>query len=246
MRSRPARAWILTSGRPTRPRIPAFAGAELATTPGSGAGHGLGIRLFLWGLALLGILGLEIRSGVAMDSESYRKQVETLVKTAWGKIDATNPPQKSLGDFVSWRHAISPPIPASWPPNGKGVLYYYAFAYGTSPARLADGQFVGAPWAKVTVDVKGDSPPQLEILRDDIKEVGIQGVRPLATDEIAALKQRPEAEARVMELSKETSLPPGPSESMRSYYSLWCATNGTIAGQLRPHHKDFFTWVGCK
>ncbi len=181
-----------------------------------------------------------------MDPQLNQQQVEALVKTEWGKIRATIPASKSFDHYVGWQYAVSPPIPASWPPDGSGLLYFYAFAYGGNPARLADGQFVAAPWARVNVDATGKSAPKLEILRKGIKEVGIQGVRPLTQDQITVLKIQPEFEAQMSRLSRDTALPPAATEALKSYFTLWCVTNGTIAEQLRPLHKDFFNWVGCE
>ena len=200
-------------------------------------------KLGIWGLALSALFLL---SGAAMESQSERQQVEALVKAEWGKPRAAIPAPKSFDQYVSWQYAISPPVPASWPPDGSGLLYFYAFAYGANPTRLADGQFVAAPWARVRVDATGKSAPKLEILRKDIKGVGIQGVRPLTQDQITVLKTGSECEAQMFKLSQGTSLPIADTEALRSCFTLWCATHGTVVEQLRPLHKDFFNWIGCK
>jgi hypothetical protein len=196
---------------------------------------------------LVALTTLALVAGGPMEpQESVREKVEAMVKEEWKKIEATIEPAASPQDFMGWRYALSPAIPAAWPPDGKGSVYYYAFAYGLNPTRLADAEFVAAPWLRVKVDAIGKSAPQLEILTKKIKEIGIQGVRPLEAEELGVLKQAKQVEEQVYKLTQATSLRSVDSVTVKQHYQLWCSTQGAIAEQLRPQHKKFFDWVGCK
>jgi hypothetical protein len=181
-----------------------------------------------------------------MDAQSLRRQVESLIKAEWTKIDPTRAMAKSIDEFKSWSFAVTPPIPAAWPPDGKGVVYYYAYAYGMNPSRLADGEWIAAPWARVKVDATGQAASQLEMLTKGIKEVGIQGVRPLRDEEIKTLDQQAAVEEQIQTISKKTSLRGIDAKPLKQFFQLWCSTNGVIVEQLRSKHPQFFDWVGCK
>jgi hypothetical protein len=180
-----------------------------------------------------------------MSTKDSKKQVEDLVKAEWKKLSTTVEPAKAIDDFVGWSYSISPAIPAVWPPDGKGLLYYYAYAYGLSP-RFADAQLIAAPWGRVKVDVTGRAAPSLEILNKQIEEIGPQGVRPLMAEEIAVLDTEDAVEKQLWELSRRTGLGGTADDSVKRYYRLWCQTNGTVAEKIRARHKQFFDWLGCQ
>jgi len=104
---------------------------------------------------------------------------------------------------------------------------------------------VGALWARVTVDANGRVAPHLEILTRQIKEIGIQGVRPLRAEEIAVVKSYDAVEAQLYKLSREAARGNIDAPAIQRYFSLWCETSGTVAEQIRPYHKEFFHWLGC-
>ena len=178
-----------------------------------------------------------------MDPESLRQEVELLVKAEWKKISDKLPSAASPHEFTSWDYEITPAIPASWPPDGKGVVYYYAYAYGMR-MNLMDAQLVAAPWGRIIWD--GKSVPRLEILEKEIKQIGTQGVRPLRKEEIKMFDQRAAVEEQIRNLASRTSLAGIDSKPLRQFFQFWCSTNGVIAEQLRPQHPEFFDWVGCK
>jgi hypothetical protein len=178
-----------------------------------------------------------------MNPQSLRQEVESLVKAEWTKIRAKLPRAGSPQEFTSWEYQLTPPIPAAWPPDGQGVVYYYAFAYGTR-MDLRDAQLVAVPWARITVD--GESTPRLEILEKEIKQVGIQGVRPLRKEEIEIFAQRAAVEEQIRKLATKTFLAGIDPQPLREFFQFWCSTHGVVAEQLRPRHPQFFAWVGCK
>jgi hypothetical protein len=98
----------------------------------------------------------------------------------------------------------------------------------------------------VKVDATGQAASQLEMLTKGIKEVGIQGVRPLRDEEIKTLDQQAAVEEQIQTISKKTSLRGIDAKPLKQFFQLWCSTNGVIVEQLRSKHPQFFDWVGCK
>jgi hypothetical protein len=178
-----------------------------------------------------------------MDPQSRRQEVDSLVQAEWKKLRDKLPRAASPQEFTSWEYQLTPPIPAAWPPDGQGIVYYYAFAYGTR-MDLRDAQSFAAPWARITVE--GESAPRLEILEKAIQQVGIQGVRPLREEEARILSQRAVVEGQIHRLTAKTSLAGIDPRPLREYFQFWCSTHGVIAEQLRPRHPQFFAWAGCK
>jgi hypothetical protein len=181
-----------------------------------------------------------------MNPKDLRRQVETLVKAEWRRVEASKSPAASPEDFVSWSYSISPVIPAAWPPDGKGLLYYYVYAYGLNLRRLADAQLTAAPWGRVKVDVTGRTAPSLEILTKQIEKIGPQGVRPLMAEEVAVFKTEDAVEEELFKLSRQTGFGRTENPAIKRYYRLWCETNGTVVEQIRTRHQPFFKWVGCE
>jgi hypothetical protein len=144
----------------------------------------------------------------------------------------------------NWDYRISVPFPESWPPKPGNGLVYYAVPYGLNIRNLADAEYVGAPWAQITIS-PGRSP-QVKYLATKIVRLDKQGVRPLFTKEIEIFDSR---EAVKASLSKLTALPDSSSletKRIRDFYCLWISTNGVLASQLTKDHKSFFDWLGCQ
>ena len=186
----------------------------------------------------------------AVNPTSVKEQVGALVKQAWQEIkratprpkpsDAAGPP----GD-VGWDYVISPAFPSAWPPDGKGLVYYYAYATGLRMG-LMDAEVVAAPWGRVKVDATGKQAPQMEILRKQLKEAGRQGVRPLKQEEIDIYKGKDAVEAQVSLLSRATSLKDVDAAALQRYYCQWLKDNGTVADEIRPFQIEFFKWLACR
>jgi hypothetical protein len=144
----------------------------------------------------------------------------------------------------SWDYRITIPFPENWPPKPGDGLVYYAVPFGLDLRNLADAEYVGAPWARITI-----SPsrfPQVKYLATKIVRLDRQGVRPLFAKEIEIFDSR---EAVKASLSKLTALPDPSSletKRIRDFYCLWMSTNGVLAGQLTKDHKSFFDWLGCQ
>jgi hypothetical protein len=178
-----------------------------------------------------------------MEPQSRRQEIESLVQAEWKKLRDKLPRPASPQESASWEYQLTPAIPAAWPPDGKGIVYYYAFAYGTR-MDLRDAQPVAAPWARITSG--GQSAPRLEILKKEIKQIGIEGVRPLRQEEIKIFDQRATVDGEIRNLASKTSLAGIDPKRVRQFFQFWCSTHGVIAEQLRPRHPQFFAWVGCK
>ena len=135
-----------------------------------------------------------------------------------------------LGEAVrGWMPALSPPLPSSWPPDGR--VRRYAFAYRPRPG-LADGAEVAAPWAIVEREVT--------VLDRTLTPLGIQGVRPLRAEEIALAERDAEVAALLA----------GPPDAagaalVRAFHCGWAGRQGVIARDILARHPDFAAWLGC-
>ncbi len=170
-----------------------------------------------------------------------------LLDAHWEKVKpvVAIKPEEDPGLSVFWQYRISPPFPSHWPPDASSQLIYYVYAGGLSPRSLVDGEYVAAPWGRVEVDRKRKNHPKFILLTGTIKEIGIQGVRPLNEEETATYKSRESAEAFLANL---TALPDKKDKSaaeLRRYYRMWAKFNGAIIPELRSLHKGFFQWLDC-
>jgi hypothetical protein len=182
-----------------------------------------------------------------MEPASSRHQIEPIIKAEWAKLNAGIPPVRSFKEFKSWSFAISPAIPAAWPPNGSGVVHYYAYARAVNPMMLMDGEFTAAPWARLTVDTtRQGSNPAIEILMTEVREIGIQPVRPITAKEQALFEKDHLADDELRAMSQRTSAGWFRARLARRYLRAWCDLNSTIAALLRRRHKPFFRWAGCR
>lgn len=182
-----------------------------------------------------------------MDAKQIQAKVEQLVKAEWEKIPQPLPPgadNPGSPGWIAWSYRISPPFPAAWPPDGKGLLYYYAYAAGLQPGVLADAERLGPVWARVKVDATAQSAPQLEILAKEIKVVGTIGVGPLRQEEVAIYGSREVVVAQVWEASTKTDAKALDAPSVRKYYCAWSKDSG-VGENIRRYHPEFFKWLGC-
>ncbi len=182
-----------------------------------------------------------------MDAKQVQAKVEQLVKAEWEKIPKPLPPgadNPGSAAWIGWSYQISPPIPAAWPPDGKGVLYYYAYATGFQPAALIDAERLGPVWARVKVDATGQEALQVEVLAKEINVVGTIGVRPLTQEEIAVYDTGDAVAAQVCEASRKTDAKGLDAPSVRKYYCAWSKDSG-VGENIRRYHPEFFKWLGC-
>lgn len=185
----------------------------------------------------------EKKSG-RMKSDSLKR---ILLDAEWDKLNP-NPISPSGGPPRRWwTYEISPPFPSVWPPAPDLTLYYYVYADGHDfSGGLSDGVYITAPWARVEVDLKGSADPKFKLLSTKIREIGIQGVRPLSKEEVAVYELGETVEAYLGNL---TGLPDEKDRAvsdLRRYYCAWCGDSGGIAKEIRPLHKSFFKWLGCE
>lgn len=150
---------------------------------------------------------------------------------------------KAVTKGTSWRPRVSPPFPVAWPPAGGGGVDYYAYAFSFDP-RLADGEHVGAPWARVRVEGRRGEP-RLEVLTKRIEDRGIQGVRPLSQQEAAVLRETDALEEKLLSILVSRQRWPIVADDVREYYCLWVSVNA-VAKDIRPRHEAFFTWLDCR
>jgi hypothetical protein len=182
-----------------------------------------------------------------MDAKQILAKVEEMVKAEWKKMPKPLPPgadNPGSPAWIGWSYRISPPFPAAWPPDGKGIVCYYAYATGFQPVFLADAERLGPVWARVKVDLTGQSAPQLEVLAKEIKAVGTIGVRPLTKEEADVYDTGEAVAAQVYEASRRTDTKALDAASTRRYYCAWSRDTGQ-GDNIRSYHPKFFKWLGC-
>jgi hypothetical protein len=189
---------------------------------------------------------------VSMDSELIRDRIEVIVKAQWKDIKPVispghggRPLNPGSPNYRFWEYRISPPFPAVWPPDGSGIIYYYAYAAAMNPNVLVDGEWLGPVWARVRVDLKDESMPRLEILTREIKELRIIGVRPLSAEEATVYSAASSVAAQLGESVRNGDLKAIDTTLMKKNYCFWSKNTGT-GDALRAFHPDFFNWLGCK
>lgn len=165
-----------------------------------------------------------------------RKKMEKVLGPHWEKTVKTG----GLNGF-----ALTPPLPAAWPPNGDGILAYYAYAYGLG-THLSDGEYNSAPWGRLLVKTKGSAKPEFERLANEVKELGTQGVRPLTQEETEIRATEDLAYKSLRSLARGKSAPKGPDRVLQAYYCLWLGTHGVVAGSLEEKLGAFFKWLDCE
>ena len=205
----------------------------------------MGIMLSALSLFLM-LIGGQATGGEAR--LAMTSNFKTLVDVQWKKIEpaVSIRPGEDPALGVFWRYRISPPFPSRWPPDGSLQLIYYAYAAGLSPRRLVDGEYVAAPWGRVEVDPRGSGEPKFRRLSEKLREIGIQGVRPLTPEEMAIFQKEASAEAYLATVTSLTDTNEKDLRMLRDYFCMWCQFNGHIVREIRPAHEKFFRWLGCK
>ncbi len=130
--------------------------------------------------------------------KTFIQSVKPLVDSEWKNLQPTTCLGKRIDEGAPepyWNYSVSLPFPSVWPPDRNLALIYYIYALGYAPRSLADGIYVAAPWACIEVDLKGNFPPKFKLLSNKIKEIGIQGVRPLNEEELAIYEKGDSGEA---------------------------------------------------
>jgi len=196
-------------------------------------------------------LFLMLISGQAIGGEAkliMTSGFKTLLDAQWKNIEPVVPirPGEDPGLGVFWRYRISPPFPSHWPPDVSLQFIYYVYAAGVSPRRLIDGEYVAAPWARVEVDPRGMGGPKFRPLSEKLREIGIQGVRPLAQEEAVIFQKEAAAEAYLATLTSLTDQNEKDVHMLRQYFCTWCQFNGHVVREIRLAHEQFFRWLGCK
>ena len=131
---------------------------------------------------------------------------------------------EALPDRDGWQMLVSPAFPATWPPpmGGQREVVRYAFALRVA-AGVADGAEMAAPWAKLTI--RRDGGAVVHRLSDRLQPLGIQGVRPLATAEIALVPREQEVADRLLSgrgLGDEV---------VQAFTCNWIARQGVVASR---------------
>lgn len=143
-----------------------------------------------------------------------------------------------LPERAGWRMLVSPPFPGTWPPPpASGTLVRYACALRLDPA-VADGAEMAAPWAKSTLGPTGEIV--VDRLSVRLQSLGIQGVRPLRSTEIALADREQEVTRRLLAGGDQAR-----SGVVRDFTCGWIARQGVVAAAITPLHPGFMAWLAC-
>lgn len=171
-------------------------------------------------------------------NQAIRDQIEAL----WARIKPALEPQ--AGREVMWDYQITPLFPLQWPPGEDRRFRQYLFAYGFAPT-LLDGRYVAAPWAQIDRGPQEGTEPALSRVPTQLRQLGIQGVWPLATDEHTVYQQQAEVEEYLRSLTTMPAKRARQAAALRRFYCQWLRFNGVIGNHIRHHHEPFFAWLAC-
>ena len=142
-----------------------------------------------------------------------------------------------LPQHAGWQMLVSPAFPGAWPQPAGGAVVRYAFAMRLT-ASLADGVEVAAPWARSTLGAAGDIA--VERLSARLQPLGIQGVRPLGSAEVALAAREQDAASLL-----RTGGPAATDGVVRAFTCGWIARQGVVAATILPRHPGFADWLAC-
>lgn len=145
---------------------------------------------------------------------------------------------KRLPDRAGWRMMMSPAFPLVWPaPDARSTVVHYAFAMRLDPA-VADGAEMTAPWARTLLDA--DGVIHVEQLSPHLNPLGMQGVRPLRSEEIALAGREEEAAERLLAGGEQAT-----GGLVREVTCGWIGRQGVVASAITPRHQSFMRWLDC-
>ena len=202
-----------------------------------------------WGnvLAWTSFLVLSFCCSPAECGESTSDQIKSLLDREWRKVEDTSAGMSLPNRPVLWSYQVSPPFPMDWPPGATRRLCYYAYATGFSmQGGLADGVYVAAPWCRVIVTPSGGGQPTVERLSGRLREIGIQGVRPISADDKVIYDQAESVERLLATLNAAPEESAAERRQLRAYYCAWAGHNGTVVAEIRGLHEGFFRWLACE
>lgn len=135
---------------------------------------------------------------------------------------------------------VSPPFPRDWPPppNGQGTVVRYAFAMRLKPG-VADGAEMAAPWARMMQSTSGTVGVERLSLR--LQPLGVQGVRPLRSAEMALIAREQEVAGRLLAGGDQFD-----DGLVRDFTCSWIGRLGMVAAAITPSHPAFVRWLACR
>ena len=181
---------------------------------------------------------------------NLKQEAMTMVAAEWATLKTTDAFFKSTpaGHTMPliWELAATPAFPDSWPPRSKATLVFYMYGRARDPETLKDGEHILSPWREVTWNAKSPKVMGDNALKAPLKNIGIQGVRPIETSEIPQLTDAAAQEELVKVLSQKSAKPAPPSANLKAYYCFWLKSNGTILSSIiSQRQKGFLAWLHC-
>jgi len=165
--------------------------------------------------------------------------IKSLLESKWKTL------KKSADAEVLWiAHQVTPAFPSTWPPAEGLQLIYYVYAYGNHSdvrRQIVDGHLISVPWACICKDMAPDSQPVVEFLLGELRSLGIQGFRPLSSDELAIYEQTARIEESLGRLTKGSS--DRDYQALKVFYGTWLGLNGVIGEEIAKHHAGLFRWL---
>ncbi len=107
-----------------------------------------------------------------------------------------------------------------------------------------DGVRVAAPWARIEKPIYDLESANITFIADEIKPIGIQGVRPISTDEMNRVTIPIESE--LIAFAQFPNLNADAETLIRDFYREWLRDNGVFAQAIRTWHSEFFQWLDKK
>jgi len=171
--------------------------------------------------------------------------MRSLIETEWKQTRQEPGKSPSDGPGRFWDLRVSVPIPARWPPEGSRQVVRYLYATCFDP-QIADGIRVAAPWGRIEYSGGEEGLPRFVRLLETVREIGIQGVRPLSGKELAVYENGAMAESVLESLERLPGENDPGTSALREYYRTWNGNNGVIGKELFRLHEMFFRWAGCR
>ena len=141
-------------------------------------------------------------------------------------------------DHAGWQMLVSPAFPVDWPKRpDRSAVVRYAFAMRLKSG-VADGAELAAPWAMITQDASAGTV--VERLSRSLQPIGVQGVRPLRSAELALIGREQEVTDRLLEGDRVDD------GLIRDFTCGWIGRMGLIAAEITPRHSAFVRWLACR
>jgi hypothetical protein len=170
--------------------------------------------------------------------EERQSRFRNLLAAEWEKVD-------SRSEHVDWSYDLMPALPAKWPQDRDGRLFFYALARGRD-RRHPDTWHTAPVWARVeTVREEETGPKVVRYLSELVPQKRPAIIIPRFTQREITTR---ELDRWMWDTFEALLSTPGlPDEEatetrcLREYYSMWHGRGGSA--KVREHHEPFLDWL---